>query len=348
MGVTLKDIAKKANVSISTVSRIMNNDTKKPASPATTKKVLEIARELGYVPNQSAVNLVKGVDNTKSLKKTIGCILTSHKDTYNDPFFSELLRGIQYEVNKHGYALGYSYANGEMTSSAFYESVLENKVHGAIILGRYQKEIMDFLKENIPNIVYAGLNFSGGSFDQVICDAYKSACLAVKYLIDLGHKRISYLGSIPQSERINVVNEHRFNAYISTLKKNNIEIDKSLIRNIILSSREGYGGMKSILQKNNIPTAVFCANDITAVGAMRAIREFGLKIPDDISIIGIDDIEIAAYLKPALTTIHVPKMELGRIAVKILIDKMESGHDIPLRIDLPFELMERKSCKSLA
>ena len=348
MGVTLKDIAKQANVSISTVSRIINNDTKKPASSKTSKRVLDIAREMGYVPNQSAINLVKGVDNTNSLKKTLGCILTSHKDTYNDPFFSELLKGIQVEVKKHGYALGYSYANGEMTKAAFFESVISNKVNGAIILGRYRKELVDFLRENIPNIVYAGLNFSGGGFDEVICDAFKSACKAVSYLIDLGHSKISFLGSIPQTERINVVNEHRFNAYVHTLKKHGIEFDKSLIRNIILSSEEGYKGMKSILSKDNIPTAVFCANDITAIGAMRAIHEFGYQIPGDISVIGIDDIEISAYVKPALTTIHVPKMELGRIAVKILIDKMENGHDIPMRIDLPFELKERNSCRKLA
>ena len=347
MGITLKEIAQKANVSVSTVSRVLNNDTKKPASKNTTIRVLNIAREMGYIPNQNAINLVKGLRHTNGLKKTIGCILTSHKDTYKDPFFFEILRGIQFEVNKHGYALGYTYANGEMTNSTFFESVVRDKVDGAIILGRYRKEIMAFLIEKIPNIVYAGLNFSNGGFDEVICDAYKSACSAMKYLINLGHTKISFLGSIPQSERINVVNEHRFHAYVNTLKKYNIKVDKSLIRNIILSTAEGYQGMKNILSKGNIPTAVFCANDITAIGAMKAIREFGYKIPDDISVIGIDDIEISEYLKPSLTTIHVPKMDLGKVAVKILIDKMENGHDIPLRIDLPYELMERKSCRRL-
>lgn len=347
MGVTLKDIAKKAEVSISTVSRVINNDVNKPASTETAKRVLDIARQLGYVPNQSAINLVKKVDNSSNLKKTIGCILTSRKDTYNDPFFFELLRGIQFEVNKHGYALGYSYANGEMTSAAFYDSVVSNKVDGAIVLGRYQKGIIEFIKENIPHIVYAGLNFSNGGFDEVICDAYRSACLAMKHLIDLGHTKIAFLGSIPQTQRMNVVNEHRFNGYVGTMKKNSIEVDKTLIRNIFLSTEEGYKAMKSILTKGNIPTAVFCANDVTAIGAMRAIHEVGYKIPDEISIIAIDDIEISEYLKPALTTIHVPKMDLGKIAVKILIDKMESGHDIPLRIDLPFDLRIRKSCKKI-
>ena len=347
MRVTLKDIAKEANVSVSTVSRVINNDVNKPASTKTAQKVLDIARKLGYVPNQSAVNLVKQIDNASNLKKTIGCILTSRKDTYNDPFFFELLRGIQYEVNQHGYALGYSYASGEMTSAAFYESVASNKVDGAIVLGRYQKGIIEFIKDNIPHIVYAGLNFSNGGFDEVICDAYKSACMAVKHLIGLGHTKIAFLGSIPQSQRINVVNEHRFNAYVGTLRKNGIEVDKSLIRNIILSTEEGYKGMKSILKKSDIPTAVFCANDVTAIGAMRAIHELGYKIPDEISVIGIDDIEISEYLRPALTTIHVPKIDLGKIAVKILIDKMENGHDIPLRIDLPYELKIRKSCKRL-
>ena len=346
MSVTLKDIAQKANVSISTVSRIINNDQIKPASKKTSEKVWKIVRELGYVPNVNARNLIKGQEGTaNSLKtKAIGCIFTSTQDTYNDPFFSQIARGIQTEAAKRGYVMGYSYSSCDMNESALYNNITSNRVDGAIILGRFSEDFLKFLKNNIKTLVYAGLNYVNGGFDEVICDGYKAVCRVVEHLISLGHKDIGYIGSIPGTEKINVVNEHRFAAYKDTMQQHNLQADKNFIRNVELSTEEGYNGMKEMLKTGQCPSAVFCANDLVAIGAMKAIHERGFRIPEDIAVVGLDDIEMAAYVRPALTTIHVPKEELGKFAVKILIDKIENGHALPVRIDIPFRLVVRESC----
>lgn len=350
MSVTLKEIAMKAEVSISTVSRVINNDTNKPASKETQDKVWKIVRELGYVPNQNARNLIKGqesvIENTNT--RAIGCIFTSTKDTYNDPFFSQIARGIQDEVSKRGYVLGYSFSSCDMSFSALYNNLTANPVDGAVILGRFSEDVLNFLKQNIRNIVYTGVNYVDAGFDEVICDGYKGAMEAVEYLIKLGHEKIGFIGSTRETE--NVINEHRYDGYQDTLNKHQIPLNKDYIVNVELSTANGFIGMNHMIKrlgKEKLPTAIFCANDLVAIGAMKAIHKEGLRIPEDISVIGLDDIELSEYVTPGLTTIKVPKEELGKFAVKMLIDKIENGHNLPVRVNVPFALVERESCRAI-
>ena len=345
MSVTLKDIAKKAGVSISTVSRIINNDSVKKASQETSDRVWKIVQELGYQPNQNARKLIKGHTESAPMKtKAIGCIFTSTTDSYTDPFFSQIAMGIQQEVSNRGYVMGYSFSSYDMSDAALYNNISMNQVDGAVILGRFNKDVLRFLKENIKNIVYAGVNYVDGGFDEVICDGYKGACTAVEHLISLGHKAIGFIGTTGIDKEFNLINEHRFNAYVDTMNGNNIPIDQDLICDIELSSLDAYENMKLMLNGPKLPTALFCANDVVAIGAIKAINEKGISIPDEIAIIGLDDIEMASYITPTLTTIHVPKEELGRFAVKILVDRIEGGHEMPVRIDIPYHLVVRESC----
>lgn len=346
MNVTLKDIAREAKVSISTVSRIINDDKTKPASLKTAERVWRIVRELGYVPNQNARNLVFNQENPgEGLKtKALGCIFTSIRDDYNDPFFSAITRGIQTEAAKRGYVIGYAYSSCSMTHSALYNNLTSNPVDGAIVMGRFNMDFLQFLRNNIKNLVYTGLNYVGGGFDEVICDAYRAAQTGVEHLIALGHQKIGYLGSIPGRDAVDVLNEHRFAGYRAALERQRIPYNEAYVKNIELATETAYRGMQELLSRKELPTAIFCANDLVAIGAMKAIHEGGLKIPEDIAVIGIDDIDLAAYVRPALSTVRVPKEELGKFAVKILIDRIEGEHKLAVRLDLPFELIVRESC----
>lgn len=346
MAVTLKDIAKQANLSISTVSRIINNDQSRPASRETQDKVWRIVQELGYIPNQNARRLVRGQrqDSEVSITKTIGCIFTSTRDTYNDPFFSFIARGVQMEATERGYMLGYSFSSSNLTHSALYNNIATTPVDGAVIMGQFDKDFLGFLHNNFNNLVYAGLNRVNGGFDEVICDAYAATVCAVEHLISLGHQKVGYIGHLPDQQGEEIINEYRFDGYRDTIKKHGLEMNMEYISGVGLSTQEGYEGMKNLLSRDQIPTALFCANDSVAIGAMKAIHESGLKIPKDICLVGIDDIEMSAFVRPALTTIHVPKIELGRFAAKILIDRIEGGHNLTVKVDLPFELEVRESC----
>ena len=342
MSVTLKDIAQRAGVSISTVSRILNNDQNKPASKETAERVWALVRELGYVPNYHAKKLKSNAKSRPYLGKNIGCILASPKDTFKDHFFSQILMGIQGEAAFNGYNIGYTFSYFEDKSTLF-QQITSSDADGYILLGRINEEFFNFIKSNVDNLVYVGLNRIGRDLDEVICDAYEAASCAVEYLISLGHTKIGYIGEIPAGEN-RVINEHRFRAFKDTLEKHNIPLEENFIKNISLSLKEGYDAMAEIIKSGTLPGAVFCGNDITAIGAMKAIHKSGLKIPNDISIIGIDNIEITEYFRPSLTTVHVPKEELGRFAVKLLIDRINGGHKINTLIKLPFKLIERESC----
>jgi DNA-binding LacI/PurR family transcriptional regulator len=347
MPVTLKDIAKRANVSISTVSRVINNDTAKPASKHTADKIWKIVKEMGYVPNQSARKLIKGEDDKKTItnSKAIGCIFTSTKDTYNDPFYSQIAVGIQEEISKRGYILAFTYSSYETSFSALYNNLSTNPVSGIIVLGRFDNRTLDFLKNNFNNIVYAGVNYVNGGFDEVICDGYKGTISAIEHLIKLGYKTIGFAGEVISVNDNDVINEHRHEAYKDVLRKNNMPYKEQYVVNTSLATKESYANMKKYLENNDdIPEVFFCANDVTAIGAMKAIREKGLLIPNDIGVIGLDDIEMASFVTPSLTTIRIPKEELGKTAAKILIDKIESEREFPIRVDIPYELKERESC----
>lgn len=350
MSVKLKDIAEKANVSISTVSRVINNDKNKPASKETTDKIWAIVRELGYIPNQTARDLIKGENNiaTKTANRTICCIYTSTRDTYNDPFFSHIGAGVQEEANRSGYVIAYSLSTYEMSFSTLYKYIVTNPVDGVVVMGRFSKDTLDFINDNFKNVIYAGVNYVNGGFDEVICDGYKGASHAVNYLLEQGYDNVGFIGELPGESKSRIVNEHRYEAYIDTISKRNLPIVKEHIIDTELNSSAAYKSMKKYLDnavKDNLPQAFYCANDVTAIGAMKAIKEGGYRIPEDIGIIGLDDIEMASFVTPSLTTVRIPKKELGITAVKILIDKIESRRTYPLRVDIPFELVIRDSVK---
>jgi DNA-binding LacI/PurR family transcriptional regulator len=170
----------------------------------------------------------------------------------------------------------------------------------------------------------------------------------VDHLIALGHTKIGYIGSIPGKENLDAVNEHRFNGYCDTIKKHGLELCKDYIQNIEFSTIEGFKAMNTILENGKIPTAIFCSNDYAEIGAMKAIHKSGLKIPRDLAIVGLSNLEISEYICPTLTTVHVPKEELGMFAAKILINKIESGRQIPVKVELPFKLIVRESCGAVS
>lgn len=332
---TLKDIAKAAGVSVSTVSRILNGNSTNAARKEIRDRVWEIAREGGYVPNSSAQSLKLGKAEKKSTK-SIACIYARSADAKNDAFFSALTRSIEQEALKEGFIVKYSFSAYDIHNPATHHQIVNNEVDGVAVLGRCDKETLKFLKLHFKKLVYTGLNALDAEYDQVICDGYAVATDAMEHLIQLGHTRIGYIGEIQK--------EVRYTAYRDVLKKHHIPIDKNLITNVPISSDGGYQGAKRILSNTGNVTAFFCINDITAIGALKSIQDSNYKIPGDISVISMDDIDISQYISPMLTTMHIPIEEMGKMTAKILIDRISHGHSLPLKISLPYYLVKRESC----
>lgn len=345
MGPTLKDIADRAGVSISTVSRIINNDPNKRASATTTKKVWKIIHEMNYKPNEAARMLIRGVRNKdESPRNAIGCILSASNDVFADPFFAEVIAGIHAEVAQKGYVMEYTFpisSTNAIQNSAFFNNLVARNVDGAILLGRFSQELYDMLKNNIPRIVYCGLNYIDDDISQVICDATRGIELAVSYLIDLGHKRIGFIGETNRDHKL--LNERRFHTFSKTIRSYGFNIKEKDIIEAQLVLGGGYQAVINQLDPHDHASAYVCANDITAIGAMCAIQKKGINIPKDISLIGFDDIEMCQYVSPSLTTIHVDIKNMGFLSAHKLIDSIEN--EIPSAISsLPFELKQRESC----
>lgn len=334
---TLKDIAQEAGVSISTVSRVINQNNTKAASRETQDHIWEIVRRTGYTPNSMAQKLQRGtIDEDLKRTHSIACIYARTQDASLEPFWIQLFRSIEQEAFRKNYILKHSFSAFDLSSPLTYRTISDYKVDGAVVLGRFDKELLYFLKKNYKHVVYTGLNNVDEKYDQIICDGCQASIKAMEYLIHSGHTDIGYIGEKK--------NEDRYLGYCYALNQHKLPVMASYVSDIMLSSEGGYQGAVKLLRQTKEITAVLCANDLTAIGALRAFRDMGISVPKNISVISIDDIDTAQYLSPMLTTIHIPLEELGQITAKTLIDRIEGGHRLPLKICLPFYIAKRESC----
>lgn len=346
MTVRLKDIAKEANVSISTVSRILNQDPTRKANDQTIARVFEAAERLGYFSQKLASVRALGTKSSDQKVYSVACILMSEHESYVSPFFSVLMTGIQQEIISQGSRFPHNFFVTSIKDPGFIHFLESTSLDCAIMLGRTTEENIRYLEAKVPNLVYAGVNKVGLGIDEVVCDARTAVSVAVEYLIELGHTEIGFIG--PTRRKYQVFNEHRYDGYLDALSGHDLAVNEAYIIDTILTAADGYENMRTLITSKTLPTAIVCGNDTVAMGVMKALDEYSIDVPGDISVIGFDNIDTASYLKPALTTIDIPKRELGRLAVKVLVDRLESGRSYPLHVELPFTLLKRASCRRQA
>lgn len=344
---TLKELSRLAGVSVSTVSRVVNKNDTNAASEQVRNKIWELVHQTGYIPNHSAQSLKMGIQSEKKEScRKIACIFARTPDGKTDPFFSQIFRSIEHECIKSGYELTGVYTALDVKNAS--RDIAQTDYDGIIVLGRYSRSLLQLIKDNSKNIVYTGLNAINDPYDQIICDGYEAAKAAVRYLKMLGHCNIGYLGE--KSE------EARYRGYYDAIQELRLPLRRELIIDTEQSMQGGYiGGCKILTAISGSsesvatrPTAIFCANDSTAVGVIKALNEQGVNIPKEISVISIDNTEICQFSTPMLTSISIPKEELGKIALKTLVDRMEGGHTLPMKIEIPFSLIIRESCAKLS
>lgn len=333
---SLKDIAAEVGVSISTVSRVLNNEKTSAASKTLQEKIWETARRQGYTPNAAARALksAPAVDVTEV--KLLYCMFACPPhETKEDPFFTKLTSVIEREAFKHGYILHYTFSAVDLDSPILQSTFAASPAEALIALGRFDAALYRRLRKHFKRIVYVGLNRLDVKCDQVICDGHKAAQAAVEYLYSLGHRRIGYVGC----------QEARLHGYLDTLRRLELAISDAFISDDAeLSMEGGYQGMLRLLDKQSDITAVFCGNDVTAIGALRACKDRGLKLPRDLSIIGVNNIENVQYTSPMLASINVPLDEMGKTAVSVLLDRIEGRHTSHIVVEFPCSLVKRESC----
>lgn len=345
MSSTIKDVAKLAGVSIATASRVINNDQYHRVTPDTANKVLDAIVALNYSPNENARKL-RFQKPREVPSFSIGVLLTSVGDSYNDNFFYDILMGIQNEAALSGHSISFTFSLSTTSLKSIEDYLKSNNIDGIILLGRMNADILYLVRKYIKHIIYAGLNPVNQSFDEVFCNGLLCAETAVRHLASCGYKKIGFVGTATNSGSSMLINEYRYDGYLNIMKELSLPICRDYIIDTPLSIEMAYNNMNLRLKKGTFAEAYFCANDICAIGVLKALREHKIKVPQDIAIIGIDDIETSAYVRPSLTTIQIPRHEIGSYSVRVLCDQISSKRKFPIRVELPYKLIIRSSCGS--
>ena len=347
---SIKKIAEKAGVSPATVSRVLNNPNYKCSVSGLRDKIWKTAIEMNYVPNEAARNLKKGVSAKQEKTWYINILMTRTDSSTTDPFFAELLRVIESEIHDKNCILSKVWymsvfsddrkcrrENLDRLIDGMYDEV-EGKRDGLIIIGRCNKEALKKLNKKYKSVVSVNRNSTNYEVDEVLCDGKKIAAAAVEYLIFLGHKNIGYIGQCHS--------EDRYNGYLETLKKHDLDVIPEYVIETKQTEAEGYEAMEKFFQSDDMPTGIYCANDISAIGMLKCLNKFRNRyyMP---SIISSDDIQEAQFTRPMLTTVSLPKEDMGKFALYLLLDRLKGGHSGIVRMELEGRLMIRNSCSSV-
>jgi LacI family transcriptional regulator len=326
-----------SGVSVATVSRVLNDYH--DVSPATREKVLKVARELDYTPSAAARTLVM------QRSQVIGVLLQTgegHPDLLH-PFFQEVLVGLKHRLGAGGYDIllfaAENPGNG-FSEHSFVRRARHHRVDGVVLMGADARdpEIQKLARSSIP-CVAVDLDLVGRRTGHVISDNLGGARLAVRHLNEQGHERVAIVTGM-LSTRPGV---DRLLGYRAELEALGLRYRDDYVQEGDFYFDSGYAGMHALLDLSEAPTAVFVAGDLMAAGAVRAVEERGLRVPDDVALVGFDDIQLAAVMQPSLTTIRQDKIGLGAAAADALLRMVEQPDTAPPVTTLPVELVVRDS-----
>ncbi len=328
---TIRDIAKLAGVSNVTVSRVLNKDNTLSVSDETRQRILSIAEELNYkTPRNRKAKAGKDLSKLK-----IGTVMFLTEDQEEmDRYFLSIRHGIEKECTEFGIN----------STNIIRKSLLENPdmtfgdVDGLIFIDRSYDFTVEHAKQ-VENVVFVDFSPDVESFDSVVIDFERVTRLALEHLLELGHTKIGYIGG----SRTYGKDPREF--YFERLLKEKQLFNPDHVYIGGWGTTEGSRLMSEAIVKGELPTAFFIASDHMAIGAIHALKEAGLSVPEDVGVIGFNDIEFAEFLNPPMTTIRIQAEMMGRMAVKLLIDRI-GGRDVPVQVSVPAKLIVRGSCGS--
>ena len=331
---TIKDVAKMAGVSTTTVSHVINKT--RFVAEDTEKLVLQAIKDLNYSPSAVARSLK--INTTKS----IGMIVT----TSETPYFAEIIHAVEEHCYRQGYSLFLcnTQNNAEKIRNHL-DMLAQKRVDGILVMcSEYLPDSLNILTnfETIPMVV---MDWGPNVDTDIIQDnSFNGGYLATQHLIENGHKHIGIIAG----ELSKTTAKTRYEGFVHAMQEAGLIINPNWVMEGFFEPEDGYECMNKILRQDTLPTAVFCCNDVMALGAISAITEKGLRVPDDISIIGYDNIHSSRFYAPPLTTIHQSKSRLGAQAVNLLFERIANKDNERETIEIHPELVVRKSVKKIS
>jgi len=328
--ITIADVALKAGVSKQTVSRVINQ--KPDVAPHTRKQVKDVIKAMGYTPDPIARSM-------KGKTQTLGCITPNFTD-FN---FSSIIQAAQHTAQDYGFSILFASAETDIQFPPVMDEMINRRVDGLLVINprddhRYH-HLLPIIDQGMP-ITYIK---NAPVFEQVpaIClDDEQGGFIAAKYLLSLGHTSIVIILG-PENE---ASTRDRLTGFQKALRDENLEVDQKLIMNGDWTAESGKAAIDKLLSYGVPFSAIFALNDWMAIGALQALKEAGLRVPQDVSVIGFDGLPITAYIDPPLTTIKQPIEQFGRLAVKTLIEAIQKPDFHPEVIRLSPSLVIRKTC----
>jgi DNA-binding LacI/PurR family transcriptional regulator len=331
---TIRDVARRADVGLGTVSRVLNNSPQ--VSAATRERVLNAAEALGFHPNISARRLVTGQTHQIAYIER-----QSPEHVFSDSFWPQVLRGVHDEAQMNGHEVLFAPDDRVQGKGRAGRLLRRNHVDGVIVSGprKDDAEVLALVEEGAPIVVQGA--WTDPRVPSVDVDNHAAAYQATQHLICLGHRRIAIIVHAPAAYTSSA---ERLSGYRKALADYDIPDDPALVGRARFTPASGERAMETLLRLDPRPTALFATSDTVAIGAMSAIRHNGLDVPGDVAVVGFDDVPIARYLDPPLTTVRLPAYELGRHSARLLVARI-SGEplDTPKHV-LRSELIVRDSC----
>jgi LacI family transcriptional regulator len=330
--VTIKDVARVSGVSPMTVSRVINGSQR--VSPESRRRVEQAISELGYVPSR----LARGLSRQRT-----GTLALIVPDVAN-PFFTLIVRAAEDVARRAGYRIILCDTRGDLIiEREVIEEMIAHRVEGIVIApvsDGSRGHLLRLAKFGVP-FVLVDRTVPGIDVDAILGDSVGGAQQLVEHLISLGHRRI---GFIVESDDVSTARDRR-RGYESALVAAGIPLDPAIVAKAIVDPGGGFDGMQRLLELDDPPTAVFTVNNLVALGAIEAVREVGLEVPDDVALVCFDDIEYASRLNPFLTVMEQPAEAFGTLGTQLLLNRIEGrGSERPRLVVLPAEFVVRKSC----
>ncbi|WP_130859336.1 LacI family DNA-binding transcriptional regulator [Gracilibacillus phocaeensis] len=335
---TIRDIAKKSKVSLATVSRVLNNDRSLSVTEETRNRILEVAKQLNY--QTVRVRKKQNVDKKEPIKFGL-FMCQSVEEELSDPYFLSIRQGIERQSRDSGVEVNEIYRIYN-----FQVSQLNKTLDGLIIVGKVDMDLVEQLQQKVKHLIFVDYAPDENRFDSVVVDFEKSTNMAVDHLFSAGYQRIGYIGGeqaeYMKANQKRLFEDQRFQVFTKKMK----ELDKFIEEHVLVGEftmTDGYRLMKKSLERGNIPEAYFIASDPMAVGALRALQEKGIMVPEDVAIVSFDDVEMAQFASCPLSTVNVPTELMGETGVKLLLDRLK-GREIPLKVTVPTSFVQRDSC----
>jgi DNA-binding LacI/PurR family transcriptional regulator len=331
--VSIKDVAERAGVSNSTVSRVLAN--KPHVSGEVRQKVMRAAEELDYSPYQTAQRLRSQADS-RLIGLLISGVLNNH--------FNAIIHGVSDLAYSHKMHLLFGNAVGDVERERYYMSLMRSeRVAGIIVNPQDQHNdgfYLDELRRSGMAVVLLDTSVDGYAFDCVTSDNRQGAARAVGHLVRLGHKRIATI----VGKMTVTTSQERLAGYIDALRENNLLIDEELIKNGMYENDTAYEATLALLDLKKPPTALFVSNEPMTVGALAALRDRGVRIPNEMAVVTFDETPWSPHVDPPLTTVAQSTYAMGREAVRLLLRRLAEPDSPPLSVTLPTELVVRRSC----